>query len=116
MFPHIKNDWYTESFLVIFVFPLIIIVGAGATVKGYMQKFCLFIGRLSYPLYMTHITTVWIFGNYYNQYHPAGIRLYAIVTGLIVFNLVFAYLIMKFYDEPIRKWLTAKMKGMQKRR
>ncbi len=110
-FPHVQHDWYTEAMLVILVFPLIIVIGSGATVKGYMQRFCLFIGRLSYPLYMTHIATVWTFGNYYNKYNPASIRLYAIITGLIIFNLVFAYLIMKFYDEPVRKWLTAKMKA-----
>jgi peptidoglycan/LPS O-acetylase OafA/YrhL len=111
MFPHVQNDWYIETFLVIFIFPLIIIIGSGTTIHGYMQKFCLFIGRLSYPLYMTHITTVWIFGNYYNKYNPAGIQLYAIVTGLIIFNLIFAYLSMKYYDEPVRKWLTARMKA-----
>jgi peptidoglycan/LPS O-acetylase OafA/YrhL len=114
MFPHVQHDWYTESVLVILVFPFIIAVGSGATVKGYMRRFCLFIGRLSYPLYMTHITAVWIFGNYCNKYHPAGIRLYAIAGGLIVFNLLFACFIMKYYDEPVRKWLTAKMKAQRR--
>ncbi|MDR1224358.1 MAG: acyltransferase [Tannerella sp.] len=108
MFPHVKNDWYTEAILVILVFPFIMMVGSGATVKGFMRKCCLFIGRLSYPLYMTHITTVWIFGNYYTKYNPAGLQLYATVSGLIVFNLLSAYLIMKFYDEPLRRWLTAR--------
>jgi peptidoglycan/LPS O-acetylase OafA/YrhL len=108
VFPHRTNDWYTEAFMVICVFPLIIATGAGAQIKGWMRKFCLFIGRLSYPLYMTHITTVWIFGNYLTKYNPTGLKLYAIVTGLILFNLIFGYLIMKYYDEPVRKWLSAK--------
>jgi peptidoglycan/LPS O-acetylase OafA/YrhL len=110
VFPHHVNDWYVETFMVVFLFPLIIATGAGAQIGGWMRKFCLFIGRLSYPLYMTHITTVWIFGNYLTKYNPAGIKLYAITTGLILFNLVFGYLIMKYYDEPVRKWLTAKTK------
>jgi peptidoglycan/LPS O-acetylase OafA/YrhL len=114
LFPHHEKDWYTEAFLVIFIFPLIVSVGSGAQVKGWLRKFCLFIGRLSYPLYMSHITTVWIFGNYYTKYNPAGAKLYLIVCGLIIFNLAFACFIMKFYDEPVRKWLTKKMKTRRK--
>lgn len=104
-FPHRDNDWITESFLVILVFPVIISLGAGTVVSGKVRQFCDFIGRLSYPLYMTHITTVWIFGNYYNLYKPAGIQLILIVSGLIAFNLLTAYLAMRWFDEPIRKWL-----------
>lgn len=113
MFPHVTNDWYTEALLVIIVFPSIVIIGSGAMVKGFMQKFCLFIGRLSYPLYMTHIVIVWIFNSYYLRYNPTGIQLYAIITGCALFSILFAYLIMIFYDEPIRKWLTAQMKAKQ---
>lgn len=115
LYPHSDNDWISEALLVIVVFPLTICIGAGATVKGTMQQFCKFIGRLSYPLYMTHITTVWIFGNYYNQYKPEGTKLITIVTILIIFNLIFAYITMRIYDEPIRKWLTDKRKSFSKR-
>jgi peptidoglycan/LPS O-acetylase OafA/YrhL len=111
IFPHHEKDWYVEVFMVVLIFPLIIAVGSGARATGRIRTFCLFIGRLSYPLYMSHITTVWIFGNYYAKYHPAGIACYAIVSGLILFNLITAVLIMRFYDEPLRRRLTAKMKA-----
>ena len=110
-FPHHDNDWITESIIVIIIFPLIIIIGAGATATNLMRKFCLFIGRLSYPLYMTHITTVWIFGNYYAKYNPTGMKFFLITSALILFNLVFAWIAMRFYDEPIRKWLNRKKKN-----
>jgi peptidoglycan/LPS O-acetylase OafA/YrhL len=109
-FPHHDSDWLTESLLIIVAFPLIICVGAGATVTGAVRRFCLFIGRLSYPLYMTHISVVWIFGNYYAKYHPQGVKLCLIVSGLILFNLIVAWAAMKFYDEPVRKWLTKRIK------
>lgn len=111
VFPHYENDWITESVLVVACFPLILIIGAGASVSGRLQKICLFIGKLSYPLYMTHITTVWIFGNYYNMYKPEGLKLWSIVGLLIIFNLIFAYLVMQFYDEPIQKWLKRKYRA-----
>ena len=109
-FPHRDNDWITESILVVIIFPLIICVGAGAKTTGFTRKFCLFIGRLSYPLYMTHITTVWIYGNYYLKYNPTGMKFFLITTGLIIFNLIFAWVAMCFYDEPVRKWLNRRMK------
>jgi peptidoglycan/LPS O-acetylase OafA/YrhL len=107
-YPHRENDWIIESIIVIFIFPLIISMGAGTTVSETVCKFCDFFGRLSYPLYMTHITTVWIFGNYYNIYKPAGIWLTLIVSGLIIFNLLTAYFVMRWIDEPVRKWLNKK--------
>ena len=109
-FPHRDNDWITESILVIIVFPLIISIGAGATVTNLVQKFCLFIGKLSYPLYMTHITTVWIYGNYYAKYSPTGVKFFLITSSLILFNLIFAWIVMRFYDEPVRRWLNKRVK------
>jgi peptidoglycan/LPS O-acetylase OafA/YrhL len=110
IFPHVTNDWLTEALAVILVFPLIISIGAGTNVTGWMKKFCIFIGRLSYPLYMTHITTAWIFSDYYNKVKPHGFVLVSIVACLCLFNLSFAYLIMRLYDEPVRAWLTRKIK------
>jgi peptidoglycan/LPS O-acetylase OafA/YrhL len=106
LYPHVDNDWFTEVFMVIVIFPLIISIGAGANVTGWTNKLCLFIGRLSYPLYMTHMTNVFIFGDYYNKAKPEGFELFAIVACLCLINLTFAYLIMRFFDEPVRAWLT----------
>lgn len=113
-FPHADNDWLREALLVMVGFPLIVCVGAGANVSGWVRKLCIFIGKLSYPLYMTHIATVWTFGNYYVKYQPRGIQTILMVTCLIIFNLLFAYAIMRLYDEPVRSWLTKKKKRAEK--
>jgi peptidoglycan/LPS O-acetylase OafA/YrhL len=109
-FPHAENDWFRETLLVVIGFPLIVCVGAGAAVSGRMKKLCIFMGKLSYPLYMTHIATVWTFGNYYVRYQPTGMKTVMIVSGLIIFNLLFAYAVMRLYDEPVRAWLAKKRK------
>ncbi len=114
LYPHVDNDWLTEALLVIVVFPLIISIGAGTDVTGWMKKLCIFIGRLSYPLYMTHITTSWIFSDYYAKTKPEGIKLFIIVSCLTIFSLVFAYAIMRLYDEPVRAWLTKIRKQKKK--
>jgi len=116
VFPHVDNDWLTEALMVIVAFPLIISIGAGANVTGWMKKMCIFIGKLSYPLYMTHITTVWIFGDYYNKVKPQGVELSVLVACLCLFNLTFAYCVMRLFDEPFRTWLTQKRKQYAKKK
>ncbi|MDR2980850.1 MAG: acyltransferase [Puniceicoccales bacterium] len=103
--PHINHDWFVESLLIILIFPLILSVGAGTHVSGFWERFCIFTGRLSYPLYMTHITTVWIFGNYLTLHKPSTEVATLCTIGLIIFNLVIGYLAMRFFDEPLRAWL-----------
>ncbi len=110
-FPHDTCDWITESVIVILIFPLIISLGAGTTVRGRTKYMLDFMGKLSYPLYMTHITTVWLFGNYYRTYNPAGMQLVGIVVALVVFNLLVAVITLRWIDEPLRKWLGKKQKN-----
>jgi len=91
-------------------FPLLIVLGAGATLKPGFKKLCIFFGKISYPLYMTHYAAMWIFANYYTKYKPETPQLtFIIITGTI-FLVGIAYLTMVFYDIPIRKYLTDRRK------
>lgn len=105
---HADEDWVRELMIVMVFFPLLISLAAGATVGGWMQKFCLFIGRLSYPLYMTHYAVVGVFGFYYGRYKPSGaeVSVWVAVLCALIFGL--AYAAMRFYDEPLRKYLVRK--------
>lgn len=111
--PHIRNDWPLECVIVILFFPFIIALGAGTEVKGRVRTFCLFLGRLSYPLYLTHITIVTLFAGYYERNQPDGIALAGTVAGLIACNLLLAYAALRFYDVPLRRWLTSVTKRPQ---
>lgn len=108
--PWFSRNWLAELLVVLFYFPLMVSLGAGAVLKPGLKKLCVLSGKLSYPLYMTHYAAIWIFGNYFIKYKPAGMRLTAIIgTGTIAL-LGFAYLVMVLYDEPIRKYFTNKRK------
>ncbi len=115
-YPHVTNDWLTETLIIIVVFPAIMAFGAGAVVTGFIKDFCLFIGRLSYPLYLTHIPTVWLYTSYFFKYGPSRTdpKLILLTIGLIAFNLLFAYAVMRLYDEPVRRWLTGKLRRVRK--
>ncbi|MFC6103570.1 acyltransferase family protein [Olivibacter domesticus] len=106
--PYFKWNWLVESMIVLFYFPLLIAIGAGATLtKGY-KKLCIFLGKISYPLYMTHIPAIWMFGNYYNSHQVSSGQLFFIVTIGTVLLFGLAYLVMVIYDIPIRKYLSNK--------
>jgi peptidoglycan/LPS O-acetylase OafA/YrhL len=103
-------NWLSELIIVLFYFPLLIALGAGAKLTEGFKKICVFSGKISYPLYMTHYSVMWIFANYYTKYKPeTGQLTFIIFTGTILLVGI-AYLTMVFYDIPIRKYLTDRRK------
>lgn len=114
MFPHFTNDWITEMVLVMRAFPLLLSLGAGTTAHGWIRSFCTFTGRLSYPLYMTHIWAIWLFGNYLNARKPGPVEMYLVAIAVFVGVILLGYVALRFYDEPIRKWLTKREKKNRK--
>jgi len=101
-------NWITEPVIVILYFPFIIALGAGATLTSGLKKFCIFSGKISYPLYMTHYAALWIFGNYFNAHKPAGGQLAMIVTISTILLVGGSYLVMVVYDIPVRTYLSKK--------
>jgi len=108
--PYNDSSWVTQLLTVLFYFPLLVALGAGAKVSQGLKKLCDFSGRISYPLYMTHYLAIWVFYNYYNTYKPETPQLTLIIIVGTLLLLGFAYLVMVFYDEPIRKYLNDKRK------
>lgn len=108
--PFSKWNWLTEPLVVVFYFPLLVALGAGAMLTPGFKKICVFSGKISYPIYMTHYAIMWIFGNYYASHKPGTTQLtLIIITGLILL-LGFAYLAMVIYDIPLRRYLTDRRK------
>lgn len=95
-----------EAFVIIFMFPLIVAIGAGGNITGKLgTKVCKFLGDISYPIYITHypliyLYTAWVVDNK----EPMG---YSLRFGLLVLiiSVAIAYACLKLYDEPVREWL-----------
>lgn len=96
-----------ESFCIIFIFPIIVSMGAGGKVTGkYSSRICKFLGDISYPIYITHypliyIYTAWVCNN--NATITEGIPYMILV---LVGAIALAYASLKLYDEPVRRRLT----------
>ena len=104
--PHLPNNGIIEACIVTMYFPLLVSLGAGSTLHPKMIAACKLLGDISYPLYMSHYAFIWIFGNYFLQYKPTTVTLVWIIIGGSLLLIFFSWLIMKFYDMPVRKFFT----------
>lgn len=108
---HLWMNGIYESVCIIIVFPLIVYLGASGVIQTKTEnKICKFLGDISYPLYMVHYPLVYFYVAWISNHKGVTIVQawpYAllILTGAIVL----AYAALKWYDEPVRKWLRKKL-------
>lgn len=106
--PSVLNGVY-DSLCTLFVFPAIVYLGACGNTTGRLSTaLCNFLGNLSYPVYIIHYPVmymfyawVWANGYSFSEVWPVCIALFA---GIILM----AWLAMRYYDTPVRRWLSAK--------
>ncbi|MBQ5784436.1 MAG: acyltransferase, partial [Bacteroidales bacterium] len=100
-----------EVCCIAFIFPLIVYLGAsGNTTDKFSSGICKFLGDISYPLYIVHYPSMYLFYAYIgfpNTFRtPSETWIWQIV--LFAGNIILAYAALKLYDEPVRKWLSKK--------
>jgi peptidoglycan/LPS O-acetylase OafA/YrhL len=115
---HLWMNGVYESFCIIFLFPLIVSIGAGGHISGKRAaRLCKWLGDISYPLYITHYPLIYCFWAWvYNKKIPAAKGMAGIPSGegmvgtlvLLILAVSIAYACLKWYDEPVRAWLKAK--------
>ena len=110
IFSNLTLNGLYEAMVVILVFPFIIAAGAGSDINGPVKKLCNFFGRISYPIYITHYPFIYIYTHWVAENHPALQYSLVIAAGLLVWFIILAYLSVRYYDEPVRAWLTARNK------
>jgi peptidoglycan/LPS O-acetylase OafA/YrhL len=102
-----------DAACVLFLFPIIIICGAHSNAGAGMVRLCKFSGRLSYPLYITHIPFVYVIANFANTRHPATSVVLVCIFLLLPTVIAVAWLALRYFDEPVRAWLTSRY-GMKR--
>ena len=111
---HWQNAFY-ECFVLMLMFPLIIWLGAGGKIIGKKSsRFCKFLGDISYPLYITHYPSIYVFSAWVNNNGKTMGNAWLQGLLTIVIAVLVAYLSMKLYDVPTRKWLTEKLIKIKK--
>ena len=101
-------NWLFEAGCVIFLFPIILAAGTadGDDVSGWQGALCRFMGELSYPLYIVHYPFIYLFAHWNWSTHPDPLRLGLVATTLYVGVVALAYCLSRWYDRPVRAWLT----------
>ena len=111
--PHVGSvstpwiDGGYQALVILFVFPLIVSMGAGSRVAGARSvAVCTFLGEISFPLYITHYPLVymqmaWVAGN---PDAPLGTGIFVNVA-IFLLAVGLAWACLKLYDLPVREWL-----------
>lgn len=98
-----------ESLCIVAVFPLVVYLGASGTVRaGLPARACGFLGAISYPIYIIHYPFVYTYTAWVAN-HKVTVREGApVAIATLLFCVALAYACLKFYDMPVRAWLTRK--------
>ncbi|MVN77347.1 acyltransferase family protein [Hymenobacter sp. HMF4947] len=107
---HLWMNGLYDSLSIIFVFPLIVFLGAsGEVVTSFSKKLCGFLGDISYPIYITHYPLIYTYTAWvqdkkipWRDALPVAVLVFLLAVGI-------AYACLKFYDEPVRQWLKKKV-------
>jgi peptidoglycan/LPS O-acetylase OafA/YrhL len=105
---HFWMNGLYEALVVLLIFPLVVWLGAGgAVIRPFAARLCKFFGDISYPLYITHYPFIYIYTGWVSNNKGMSLAT-ALPYALLTYfgSLLVAYAALKFYDEPIRKWLT----------
>ncbi|MDR0507958.1 MAG: acyltransferase [Dysgonamonadaceae bacterium] len=103
---HVFLNGLYESFCIIIVFPLIVLLGVGGKIEGKKtSQICKFLGNISFPLYITHYPIMYLYIGWISDTHHTFVEALPVALLVIVSSIVLAYICLKAYDEPVRRWL-----------
>jgi len=103
---HLWMNGLYESITIIILFPLIVAMGAGSTIKNKSAiKLCKFMGDISYPIYITHYPLIYWYTAWVVQDKIPMAKGMLVGLGLLITAVAIAYACLKLYDEPVRAWL-----------
>ena len=102
------NSLY-EVVCIVVIFPFVVWLGACGICSGVTSKVNRVLGDISYPLYIVHYPIMYVFyawlieKKYYTLQDCWAVALLVVVSSILL-----AFLCLKLYDEPVRRWLSRK--------
>jgi peptidoglycan/LPS O-acetylase OafA/YrhL len=103
---HLWMNGLYESISIIVLFPIIVAIGAGSSIKSKSGiKLCKFLGNISYPIYITHYPLIYIYTAWVVDDKVPMAKGMFWGAVLLITSISIAYACLKLYDEPVRAWL-----------
>jgi peptidoglycan/LPS O-acetylase OafA/YrhL len=107
-----EHRWWNglyDSLSIIFLYPLIVYIGASGEVKSKAGKrICKFLGDISYPIYITHYPIIYIYTAWVVDNKMPISYVFSVGLVVLISSITLAWACLKFYDEPVRAWLQRK--------
>lgn len=96
-----------EAACIIVVFPLVVWYAAsGKTTDEASTRICRFLGDISYPLYIVHYPIMYAFYMWLIKTRQYTLHeTWPAALAAVASSIVLAWLCLKLYDMPVRKWL-----------
>lgn len=92
---------------VMIVFPMqVYLAASGRTTDTRSTAICKFLGDISYPLYIIHYPSIYPLFMAFRKYEMTFADAWPYTTLIFVGNILLAWLLLKIYDEPVRRWLS----------
>lgn len=106
-----------EAVCIIVLFPLIVAIGAGSSVKGKKSEAVnKFLGEISFPLYITHYPLIYMQMAWVDNNKDAPLAAHIFVSVCVfILAMLTAYASYKLYDLPVREWLKRVWSGQKRK-
>uniref|UniRef100_UPI003FD7F8C9 acyltransferase family protein n=1 Tax=Alistipes putredinis TaxID=28117 RepID=UPI003FD7F8C9 len=96
-----------DTLCAVVLFPLLVCLGAsGKTTDRVTTRVCKCLGDISYPLYMVHYPFIYLYYAWVKNENLTFTESLPGALALVAGSVILAYLCLKLYDEPVRRFLT----------
>ena len=104
-----------DSVCAILIFPMLVYLGAsGKTTDKHSARICKFLGDISYPLCMVHYPLIYLYFGWVKKENLTFAEAWPEALALVIGSIVLAYISLKLYDEPVRRYLTKRFLQVRK--
>lgn len=112
---HLWMNGVYDTLCVVAVFPLLVYLGAsGRTTDRITTVVCKFLGDISYPLYMVHYPFIYLYYAWVKNRDLTFAESLPGAAALVAGSVVLAYVCLKLYDVPVRRWLAKRLLPQRK--
>lgn len=113
-----ENLWMNgvyDTICVVAIFPLLVYLGASSQATNKITtRICEFLGAISYPLYMVHYPFIYLYYAWVKNENLTFVESLPGALAVVVGSIILAYICLKLYDIPIRKYLTSRFLNKHK--
>jgi len=102
------HEWTYDIFCVFLLYPIILLVGAGARLPSLASSVALLLGELSYAIYATHFP-LFIENSAPILQNLRGATLVLAIILAVALVMTTSWIINTYYEKPVRRFLTKRL-------